>query len=195
MSFCGNCGNKITNEAVGCTYCNQTTAKGVVDTPATNFNYMSPINQPTKKKSNGPIAVLILIALVIVGMIGIAVVIPIIGSIFGDAATNFSSISPAEKEAIEAAEKRAKQIVYEEKGLVATRFDSEIIYEDGDERLIVVRLGFDLPEDYPTAYPSEYLFSMCVNTKHDIAFNTTTIQNGDFNYEERIEELKALFGI
>ena len=172
MSYCGKCGNQITDESVGCTLCNPSAPK-------------EENNQPVNNKK--PLISRLVSALFPI----IAFVICL--SIFTGG--NIPFTSSGKKAAIESAETKAKQWVYKEKGLVAERFDSEVIYADGDKRLIVVRMAFDLPDDYPAENPYGYLFSYCMYTDAKYVVNGTTIQDGDYDFESRIEELKALFGL
>ncbi len=87
---------------------------------------------------------------------------------------------------IEVAEKGVKSQVYKELGVVADRFDSEVIYKDGDDRLIAVKYAFD-DGDWGGAY--------CLYLVGEYVVNGTSMLPPGFDFDERLEELKALFGL
>lgn len=86
----------------------------------------------------------------------------------------------------EEAEKYVNQCVYRDLGIVAECFDSEVIFKDGDERLVAVRYGLD-SKDWDGAY--------CVYMKGEYVANCTTMLPSGYEFDKNLEELKALFGV
>lgn len=93
-----------------------------------------------------------------------------------------------ESKAIEAAEKHVKQSVYQEVGIVPESFKSEVIYKDGDKRLIWVRVALEEDSD-------DWGAGYCVYTIHDIVRNCTESMGGGYDFEDHLEEIKALFAL
>lgn len=93
-----------------------------------------------------------------------------------------------ESKAIEAAEKHVKQSVYQEVGVVPESFKSEVIYKDGDKRLIWVRVALEEDSD-------DWGAGYCVYTIHDIVRNCTESMGGGYDFEDHLEEIKALFAL
>jgi len=87
---------------------------------------------------------------------------------------------------LEEAEERVNQSVYTDLGIVAECFDSEIIYEEDGEYLVAVRYGLD-SRDWDGCY--------CVHMNGEYAVGCTTMLPSGYDFDERLEELKALFGI
>lgn len=92
----------------------------------------------------------------------------------------------SESKAIDAAEKHAKQSYYTAIGLVPENFSSEVIYKDGDKRLIEVKTALE-GYDWDATY--------CVYTSGEYVANCTTMMGSGFDCKENMEELKALFGL
>lgn len=86
----------------------------------------------------------------------------------------------------QAAEDKVKQNVYMNLGIVPTDFKSEVIYKSGDKRLIVVKYGLT---------SSDWDGSYCVYTSGKYAMSTTQMMGADYDFEEHVEECKALFGL
>lgn len=85
-----------------------------------------------------------------------------------------------------AAEDKVKQNVYMSLGIVPTDFKSDVIYKSGDKRLIVVKFGLT---------SSDWDGSYCVYTSGKYVVNTTQMMGADYDFEEHVEECKALFGL
>lgn len=115
------------------------------------------------------------------GIAEIIVLIILIGSFFVG-----GNLFTSESDIIEDAEKMVNQDVYRNLGLVPERFDSEVIYKDGDERLIQVR--YDLASD---GWDGTY----CVYTLGKSASRCTTMMGATYDFEENLVETKALFGL
>lgn len=86
----------------------------------------------------------------------------------------------------QAAEDRVKQNVYMSLGIVPTDFKSDVIYKSGDKRLIAVKFGLT---------SSDWDGSYCVYTSEKYVVNTTQMMGADYDFEEHVEECKALFGL
>lgn len=86
----------------------------------------------------------------------------------------------------EEAEKYVKQDVYRELGVVADKFDTEVIHKDGDERLVAVRYAVD---------GGDWMGSYCVYMSGEYVRNCTTMLPSGYDFNEHLEELIALFGI
>lgn len=99
--------------------------------------------------------------------------------------TNCSSGSNKAK-ILEEAEDYVNQSVYKDLGIVAECFDSEIVYEEDGEYLVGVRYGLD-SKDWDGCY--------CVYLKGEYVVNCTTMLPSGFDFEEKLNELRALFGI
>lgn len=85
-----------------------------------------------------------------------------------------------------AAEDKVKQNVYMSLGIVPTDFKSEVIYKSGDKRLIVVKYGLT---------SSDWDGSYCVYKSGKYAMSSTQMMGADYDFEEHVEECKALFGL
>ncbi|WP_367925530.1 hypothetical protein [uncultured Ruthenibacterium sp.] len=94
----------------------------------------------------------------------------------------FSNAKP-----IRSAENYVNQQVYQLSGQTCKTFDSEVIYKSGSERLISVKFYLE-----DTSKPSG---SFCVYCIYKSAYDSTTMMDADFSYEEHLDELKALFGV
>ena len=90
-------------------------------------------------------------------------------------------------DAKDAAEKYLGKQVYAELGLAPERYDSKVIFKDGNKRLIVVKYSLENSADWGG--------SICVYTSNNIVLNATTINGPEFEYEERLNELRAMFGV
>ncbi len=86
----------------------------------------------------------------------------------------------------ESAEKSVKQIVYTNWGIIPTDLKSSVIYKSGKERLIEVRFKLD---------SNDWAGSCCVYTNGDITAGSTKLMSADYDFEEHIEECKALFAL
>lgn len=84
------------------------------------------------------------------------------------------------------AESFVKKDVYSSLGIVADTFSSEVIYKNGSSRLIVVKFGVG-SKDWMGAY--------CVYTEGKRLSNSTTMMPPGYDFEENIEQSKALFGL
>ncbi len=91
------------------------------------------------------------------------------------------------KKSIDAAEKYVNQQVYNSLGLVCDYYKSEIIFNEGDIKLVAVQ--FYLPD--ATSPSSSY----CVYCKNGYVVNSTKMMGAEFPYKDKLSELKALFGI
>ena len=92
----------------------------------------------------------------------------------------------SESKAIDAAEKHAKQSYYTVIGLVPENYKSEVIYKDGDKRLIEVKTAL---EGY------EWDATYCVYANGEYVVNCTTMMGSGFDCKDNLEELKALFAL
>ena len=100
----------------------------------------------------------------------------------------FGGSNGEESKSIEAAEKHVKQSVYVDVGVVPESFKSKVIYKDGDKRLIWVRVALEEgSSDWGAGY--------CVYTIHDIVWNCTESMGGGYDFEDHLEEIKALFAL
>ena len=90
-------------------------------------------------------------------------------------------------DAKDAAEKYLGKQVYSNLGLAPERYDSKIIFKDKGKRLIVVKYSLDSSDSWGG--------SICVYTSNDVVINATTINGSEFEYEERLNELRAMFGV
>ncbi len=106
--------------------------------------------------------------------------------IFGDFDLIGGLFGTSDSTCIEAAEKGVKSQVYKELGVVADRFDSEVIYKDGNDRLIAVKYAFD-DGDWGGAY--------CLYLVGEYVVNGTSMLPPGFDFDAQLEELKALFGL
>lgn len=104
--------------------------------------------------------------------------------LLGTLMSNFGGLGGGS--AKKAAENKVKQNVYMSLGIVPTDFKSEVIYKSGDKRLIVVKYGLT---------SSDWDGSYCVYTSGKYAMNTTQMMGADYDFEEHVEECKALFGL
>ena len=104
--------------------------------------------------------------------------------LLGTLISNFGGLGGGS--AKKAAENKVKQNVYISLGIVPTDFKSEVIYKSGDKRLIVVKYGLT---------SSDWDGSYCVYTSGKYAMNTTQMMGADYDFEEHVEECKALFGL
>lgn len=117
----------------------------------------------------------------------IPTVITIIGFVY-IAFILFGGNIGGETKAVESAEKHVKQSVYREVGVVPESFKSKVIYKDGDKRLIWVRVALEEgSSDWGAGY--------CVYTIHDIVWNCTESMGGGYDFEDHLEEIKALFAL
>lgn len=94
--------------------------------------------------------------------------------------------SRVESTAIENAEKMVNQDVYRSLGVVPQSFDSEVIYKDGDIRLIQVRYSLD-SDDWDGTY--------CVCAEGEYALRCTIMMGATYDFKENLQETKALFGV
>ncbi|MGN1161879.1 MAG: hypothetical protein ACI4SX_06505, partial [Candidatus Fimenecus sp.] len=134
-----------------------------------------------KKSSNWKI---IPTVITIIGFVYIVVLL--FGGSNGD--LSFGGSNSEESKAIEAAEKHVKQSVYVDVGVVPESFKSKVIYKDGDKRLIWVRVALEEgSSDWGAGY--------CVYTIHDIVRNCTESMGGGYDFEDHLEEIKALFAL
>lgn len=104
--------------------------------------------------------------------------------LLGTLISNFGGLGGGS--AKKAAENKVKQNVYMSLGIVPTDFKSEVIYKSGDKRLIVVKYGLT---------SSDWDGSYYVYTSGKYAMNTTQMMGADYDFEEHVEECKALFGL
>lgn len=88
---------------------------------------------------------------------------------------------------IRSAENYVNQQVYQLSGQTCQKFDSEVIYKDGSERLISVKFYIE-----DTSKP---VGSFCVYCIYKSAYSSTTVMDANFPYKEHLDELKALFGV
>ena len=116
------------------------------------------------------------------GIAKIIVLIVLIGSFFVG-----GNLFTSESDAIESAEKMVNHEVYRYLGLVPERFDSEVIYKDGDNRLIQVRYSLDKSREWDG--------TCCVYTIGEYARNCTTIMGPGYDFKEDLAGTKALFGL
>lgn len=88
---------------------------------------------------------------------------------------------------VEAAEKYVNQQVYYSLGLACDHYKSEVIYKDGDVKLIAVQ--FYLPK--ATSASGSY----CVYCDGGYVVSSTKMMGADYPYRDNLSNLKALFGI
>lgn len=130
------------------------------------------VNAPAVSEKNGGINLKKILSLVF------AVIL--IGALI----SNFGGLGGGS--AKQAAEDKVKQNVYMSLGIVPTDFKSEVIYKSGDKRLIAVKYGLT---------SSDWDGSYCVYTSGKYAMGTTQMMGADYDYDEHVEECKALFGL
>ncbi len=91
---------------------------------------------------------------------------------------------------IEEAEKHVKSYVYQELGVVADHFTSEIIYEADRHPLVFIRFGVGSRE--PMGSYCVYCYR---GIGHVSVLNATKMLPPGYSYREHLEELKALFAV
>lgn len=87
----------------------------------------------------------------------------------------------------DSAEKYVGQQVYRSLGIVCERYRTEVIYKDGDTRLIAVQ--------FYTEGAGAAGGSFCVYCVAGTVCSSTTMMGSGYDYEEALPELKALFGL
>ena len=87
----------------------------------------------------------------------------------------------------DAAEKYVGQQVYRSLGIVCERYRTEVIYKDGDTRLIAVQ--------FYTEGAGAAGGSFCVYCVAGTVCSSTNRMGSGYDYEEVLPELKALFGL
>lgn len=87
----------------------------------------------------------------------------------------------------DAAEKYVAQQVYRSSGLVCESYRSEVVYKDGDTRLIAVQ--------FYTKGAKAAGGSFCVYCVAGVVRSSTNMMGSGYDYKEALPELKALFGI
>ena len=87
----------------------------------------------------------------------------------------------------DAAQKYVGQQVYRSLGIVCERYRTEVIYKDGDTRLIAVQ--------FYTEGAGAAGGSFCVYCVAGTVCSSTTMMGSGYDYEEALPELKALFGL
>ena len=130
------------------------------------------VNAQTVSEKNGGINLKKILSIVIVVIF------------FGTLISNLGGLGGGS--AKQAAEDKVKQNVYMSLGIVPTDFKSDVIYKSGDKRLIVVKYGLT---------SSDWDGSYCVYTSGKYAMSTTQMMGADYDFEEHVEECKALFGL
>ncbi len=84
------------------------------------------------------------------------------------------------------AEKYVKSDVYKQLGVVADDFDTEILCREGAKRLVAVKFSVD---------SGDWMGSYCVYMDGKYVLNCTTMLPAGYEFDENLEELKALFGM
>lgn len=102
---------------------------------------------------------------------------------------SFLGSTDSEKEVIEAAEKYVNSRVYKTIGLVPESFSSEIIYEDEYDRIVAVKYGFDSSAD-----DGAYCVYV-VDGGAPTAITSTDELPVGFDFEGRLDEIRAIFGL
>lgn len=90
-------------------------------------------------------------------------------------------------EAKKAAEAYVNKQVYSSLGVSAKNYSSKVIYNEDGKKLIAVK--------YSIENNSNWGGSCCVYYKDGVAFNGTAIMAPEYDFEEHIDEVKALFGV
>lgn len=85
-----------------------------------------------------------------------------------------------------AAEDRVKQSVYLSLGVVPQHCTSDVIYKNGDKRLIEVKYGL-ISTDWDGTY--------FVYTDGKNVMGCTNMMGSGYSFEEHLEEAKAVFGL
>ena len=90
-------------------------------------------------------------------------------------------------EAKKTAEAHVNKQVYSSLGVPAKNFSSKVIYNEDNNKLIVVKYSLDNSSNWGGA--------CCVHYKTGTVFGCTSIMPSEYDYENNIDSLKAMFGI
>lgn len=90
-------------------------------------------------------------------------------------------------EAEKAAEAYVNKQVYNTLGIPAKNYSTKVIYNKNDEKMIVVK--------YSIENDSNWGGSCCVYYKSGVVMNATKIMPPAYDYEEHMDDLKAIFSV